>query len=92
MRILQVTLGAAATPLTTSKIYTPYFIVQNNSNAGCRIGDNTVSATRGIYLSPTGAASNAIPTFAVSRCDNRVPLFNYFLYGTAGSVVDVLYE
>lgn len=92
MRLIQVTLGAGATPITNRQVYTPFFIVQNNSNAGCRIGDNTVSATHGIYLSPTGAASNAIPTFSVSRADNRIPLYNYMLFGTAGSVIDVLYE
>lgn len=92
MRILRVTLGAAATRITAAQIYTPYLEVQNNANNLCRIGDNTVTASRGILLSPTGATSSTVPPFVVQRGDNRICLNQYYLFGTAGDQIDVLYE
>lgn len=91
MRILQVTLLAGATPITTSKIYTPSLIIQNNAAAVVRVGDNTVSATRGMVLQPVTAPAMS-NYLKIDRSDNRVPMFNYFLFGTATQVVDVLYE
>lgn len=90
MRLLQVTLGAAATRITSAKIYTGNLAIQNNAAAVCRVGDNTVSATKGIALA---AGSTTTQTaFVVRRSDNRVFLADYYLFGTAGQVIDVLYE
>jgi hypothetical protein len=91
MRIGQVTLLAGATPLTTAKIYTPSLQIQNNAAAVVKVGDNTVSATRGLTLQPVTAPAQA-STFKVERSDNRVAVFNYYVFGTAGQVIDFLYE
>lgn len=91
MRILQITLLAGATPITTAKLYTPSLLIQNNAAAVVRVGDNTVSATRGYSLQPATAPANA-NSLRVERSDNRIPVFNYFLFGTAGQLVDVMYE
>ncbi len=88
MRLIQVTLGAAATQVTIAKIYSPYVVIQDNAGANCRVGDNTVSATKGILLA-TGSPGGSI---TITRADNRVPLFQYFIFGTAGNIIDVLYE
>lgn len=91
MRLIQVTLGTAATRITTGKIYTPSLFIQNNAAAVVRLGDNTVSATRGIALSPSVAGAPG-GSFTNYRPDNRIFLDSYFLFGTAGQVIDVLYE
>lgn len=91
MRILQVTLLAGATPITSAKLYTPSLMIQNNAAAVVRVGDNTVSATRGIALQPATAPAMS-NSLKIERSDNRVPVFNYFLFGTATQVVDVMYE
>lgn len=91
MRIIQVTLGSGATQITKSAIYTPSLFIQNNAAAVVRIGDNTVSATRGIALAPIGTGS-AGGAYTVYRADNRIHLSDYYLFGTAGQLIDVLYE
>lgn len=90
MRLIQVTLGAAATRITTAQIYTPLLAIQNNAAAVVRIGDNTVSATKGIAVA-AGSTTTQNP-FVVTRSDNRISLRDYYLFGTAGQLVDVLYE
>lgn len=92
MRLIRVTLGAAATRITAAQIYTPFLEIQNNANDICRVGDNTVTATRGILLSPTGAAPSTVPSFIVQRSDNRILLNQYYLFGTAGDQIDIIYE
>jgi hypothetical protein len=90
MRLIQVTLGAAATRVTTGQIYSPAVIIQNNAAANVRVGDNTVSATKGLLLlTASGGGGGSITIY---RADNRIPLFEYFLFGTAGNIIDVFYE
>jgi len=83
MRILQVALSGPRTQLTTSQIYSPYVVFQNNTGSAIRIGDNTTTTTKGISIAANGS-------LIVQRADNRIPLFSYFASG-AGSL-DVLYE
>ena len=97
MRLLQVTLLAGATPIVTNPtttgasnpIYASTLIFQDNAAANCRVGDNTVSATRGILItsgSPGGSVGLVIAT------PRGTHLADYFLFGTAGNVIDILYE
>lgn len=85
MRLIQVTMTGSKQQVTTGQIYSPFVTFQNNGSNAMRIGDNTVSATKGINLSASGA-------FTVQRADNRVPLFSYFVIGTSGDKLDILYE
>lgn len=94
MQLLQVTLGAAATPLasaatSTLGLYCSALVIQNNSASVMRIGDSTVSATRGILLAagtPGGSSTFQIPL------ERGTLLEQWFVFGTAATVVDVLLE
>jgi hypothetical protein len=91
MRLLQVTLGAAATPITTDKnLYASFLIIQNNAAAAVRVGDNTVSASKGILLSggtaPGGSATNQFPF------PRGTHLSDWYLFGTSTQIIDILYE
>lgn len=97
MRLLQVTLTTAATPILTkgnqpaNSFPFQVLTIQNNSNAIIRVGDYSVSATKGIQISPTGAGSSDIPWFVLSPgLEYTSDLYEWFIFGTAGSVIDVL--
>jgi hypothetical protein len=94
MRILQVTLGSGATQVVANQdaviggynIYCSVLIFQNNASHNVRVGDNTVTASRGILLNPGG--SNTLTV-----CPPHGTLLSqYYLYGTSGDVIDVMYE
>lgn len=85
----QVTLGAAATAVTSSvqHINAASVTIQNNTTHALRVGSkNYVSATKGISLSPGGGS------FTITRSDNRIPLYQYFLFGTNLDAIDVIVE
>ena len=91
MRILQVTIGSGTnTQVTTNtNIYCTIIVFQDNAGANCRIGDSTVTSTKGIQLatgSPGGSATFQINTPRGSQ------LSQYYIAGTTGNVIDVLYE
>jgi hypothetical protein len=89
MKIIQVTLGAGATPVSAQRIPVQQAIFQNNSANAVRVGDASVSATKGILLasgSPGGSLNMA--GFMVYGTD----LSLYYLFGISGNVVDILYE
>ena len=85
MRIGQCVLGAAATQLTTVNRRFAQLVIQNNSADNVRVGDNTVSSTKGILLNPGGFFDGRL-SIARGR------LGDYYLFGTAGDVIDYLYE
>jgi hypothetical protein len=70
--------------ITNGQIYSPAVTFQNNGTLSMRIGDNTVTSARGILLFATGS-------FTISSSDNRIPLFSFFVVGTAGDTMDILY-
>jgi len=91
MHLLQVTLTAAATPLIP-KAVTPansatfsIFNVQNNAIHNCRIGDTSVSATRGLLLLANGGTFTATPALQFTG-----DLTEFYLFGTAGDVIDIM--
>ena len=91
---LQVTLGAAATQLappssSTAQVQCRQVIAQNNSAASMRLGDSTVSATKGLYLAagPGGGTFNSGPSVSYNSY-----LSDFWVFGTAATVVDVFYN
>jgi hypothetical protein len=87
MQTLQVTLLATATQLSTSRQAVQAIIFQNNATHIVRIGDVNVSATRGIALAPASAGD--VGTFA-PPIDYTTDLTEWWLFGTAGDVIDVM--
>jgi hypothetical protein len=90
--LLQVTIGASRTQVSSHGINFKQAIFQNNStDSTVRIGDNTVVAGaygtgKGILLSPSGSLNaGSLPIQAGI-------LNNYYLAGANGTVIDILYE
>lgn len=90
MRLIQVTLTAAATPITTNTgLYASTLTIQANTAANVRVGDNTVSTSKGILLSLGAPGGSATFTMAFPRGTH---LSDWYLFGTTTQLVDVLYE
>lgn len=87
---LQVTLGAAATQVSTLSIPCRQAIIQNNAAHSCRFGDANVSATRGIYFAagPGGGSTNLGQAAGALEA---VDLSEIWLYGTQNDVIDIWY-
>jgi hypothetical protein len=62
--------------------------VQNNAAAVCRLGDSTVTSSKGIQLLASGVSGSkhTIGPFAGLQGDAS----QYYLYGTAAQLIDVL--
>ena len=90
MRIGQITLTSSATPLIAAgspNVYASALQVQNNSIHNARVGDNTVTASRGVAIGSVGGG------FYTAPCPPKGTLLNqWFVFGTAGDVIDFLYE
>jgi hypothetical protein len=87
-RLIQVTLGAGATQISATPAYCNQMDVQDNAAAVCRLGDSTVSATKGIQLLAAGVdgSKHTIGPFAGQQIDAS----QYYLFGTATQLIDVL--
>jgi hypothetical protein len=86
-RSIQVTLGAGATQISATILPFNQMTVQNNGLIA-RLGDATVSATRGISL-PAANIANSVVTigpFSGQQGDAS----QYWLFGTAAQVIDIL--
>jgi hypothetical protein len=90
MPLLQVTLGAGATQVTALSFSASTVVFQNNAAAVCRVGDSTVSATKGIQLTAAGAAGSTLTISSPDRAN--IQLSKYFLFGTATQAIDILFE
>lgn len=88
MKFLQVTIGAAATQFTTSDIPIRQIIVQNNATHSMRIGDASVSSTKGALLASgsPGGSINLGPFY-----DEPDNLKNFWVSGTQNDLVDIMY-
>ena len=82
MTHIQVTLTGNATPIAATAQTISQLTVQNNATHACRLGGPEVSATSGIAL----AASSAPFTWSVPTV-----IAFWYLYGTSGDVIDVIY-
>jgi hypothetical protein len=69
-------------------IYVQQLMFQNNSASAVRVGDWSVSATRGILLAAgTPGGSTNLGAFI----NYGTYLSDWWLFGTAGTVIDILY-
>lgn len=91
LHIGQVTIPASGQiALTTTRTPAYELYVQNNSTHTIRVGDSTVSATKGLLV----AASNAAPgplMFRPSGGGLLIEVSQVFVFGTAADVVDFSY-
>jgi hypothetical protein len=87
-RSIQVTLGAGATQISTTSAPFNQMTIQDNAAAVCRVGDSTVSATKGISLVAAGAAGSSITIGPFSGVQGDA--IQYWLFGTTAQVIDVL--
>ena len=89
--LVQVTLGTGATQVSPLNINVQSLEIQNNAAHNCRVGDSTVTASKGILL-----AFNATPPGGAFTLDLDFPrgtiLSQWYIAGTAADVIDVLYE
>jgi hypothetical protein len=82
--MIQVTLGSGPTQVTSSLAAVQQIIIQNNAAHACRAARSpNVSATSGIALSPGGGSLN---------WNVLGPLCAWYLFGTAGDVIDVEFQ
>jgi hypothetical protein len=92
MRVIELTMTGSAVQITpnvganqTTPIYVTHMLVQPATTAAT-VGDNTVTATKGIVIA-SGVAQ--LFTFAQPRGSL---LSQYWIIGTNGNKVEVLYE
>jgi len=85
--LIQVTLTAGATQVSAVSQLVNSVTFQNNAGHACRIGDANVTATKGFSLASGSGASITFGPFAV----NNVDLTEFYIFGTAGDVIDVLW-
>jgi len=88
VRLLPTTLLATATRISTESTFCKQILFQNNSAHIVRVGDSTVSATVGIALAPgtPGGSFNSGPPDIY-----HTYLSDWYLFGTVGDVIQVLY-
>jgi hypothetical protein len=91
MRVLKVTIGASgASPITTNpNLYASIICFQNQGAAAMSIGDNEVLVNGGIILA-TGTPGGS-GTFQMNFA-RGTHLVDWWVAGTAGQVMLVLYE
>jgi hypothetical protein len=95
MRLIQLTTSGAAQQISpnlngfnqSNQIYCSLLIIQNNGAGNIRVGDNTVSSSKGILISPSGGSLTA-NLFIV----RGTMLAQWWIYGAASNEVDILYE
>ena len=87
-RSIQVTLGAGATQIVTAPTPFNQMTIQDNAAAVCRVGDSTVSGTKGISLVAAGAAGSSLTIGPFSGIQGDASQF--WVFGTAAQVIDVL--
>jgi hypothetical protein len=90
--LLQVTIPAGGGPQAFAAVHPEVkirqIIIQNNAAHSMRVGDSTVSATKGIYLAagPGGGSINSGPVVVYNS-----RLSDFSVFGTAADVLDVFY-
>jgi hypothetical protein len=90
MRLIQLTLGSGTnTQVTTQNIYASIVVFQNNAANNMRIGDNTTTSSKGITLASGSPGGSATLQIFPPR---GTLLSSYYVAGTAGQVIDILYE
>lgn len=78
-------IGAGVGLPPVGNIYVQQLIVQNNGGNDMRLGDTTVTATRGLVLGSSGSINmGAFINYGTFLSD-------WWVFGTAGDVVDFVY-
>ena len=81
--------GAGVGSPQIGNLYVQQLIIQNNSGASVRIGDVTVSATRGLLLPSATAPPNSANLGAFVNYGTY--LSDWWAFGTSGGVIDFIY-
>ena len=96
MRVIEVTLGSGATQILIPNQQAPManvavslLVVQKNSTNSVTLGDNTVTDTKGIVIAAGTPGTPLILQFSQPRGSL---LSQYWLFGTSGDKVEVMYE
>jgi hypothetical protein len=85
---IQVTIGASATQLSSTVQKCSWFAVQNNAAHTIRIGDSTVTSSRGtVLLAGPGGGSWQPP---LTQPATAFDLSQWYVAGTQNDVVDVM--
>jgi hypothetical protein len=95
VRTLQVTVGAANTPILNAGAHLQcrWFVIQDNAAASIRIGDASISTTRGILLAPSASGAPGGSFFVgPDPSGSARDLGGWFINGTAGNVIDIVYD
>lgn len=87
-RLIQVTLGSGATQISTTTAPFNHMIVRNAAGHICRVGDSTVSATKGIQLAASNAVNSDVYIGPFDGAQGDASQF--WLFGTAADTIDVL--
>lgn len=87
-RSIQVTLGSGATQIATTQTVFNEMFVQNNAAHVCRVGDSTVSSTKGQQLAASGAVNSTLDVGPIVGSQGDASQF--WIAGTSGDVIDVL--
>lgn len=85
--LLQITLTGSAQAFTANNTPCRHVIVQNTATHVMRVGDSTVTTTKGLSL-----ASAGLPVVLAAALDEQVyNLTQFYVIGTAADLLDVLY-
>jgi hypothetical protein len=90
VKTLQITQTGSPVQLATVATFARWIIFQNNAAAAARVGDASVTATRGYAL----AAANASPPMILQPMPNgaHYDLAQYSTIGTSTNLLDVIYD
>ena len=91
LNTLQVTLGAAKTPISATSLVVRQVTFQNNAAAVMRLGDTNVSSTKGHALQPATAPAQANSVTWGELTSYCVDLKDVYVIGTNTQLLDVTY-
>ena len=87
IKLLQVTIGAAATQVSATSVPVRSVTFQNNAAHSCRVGDSTVTSSKGILIAQgTPGGSN----FTGTGNQYNTDLNEWWIAGTQNDVIDIL--
>jgi hypothetical protein len=91
MRLIQVTVGTTAAPLVNPGVAPaaslPFslLVFQNNTTSTVRIGDNSVSSTKGIFL-----AANGLPFVLDPSLQYTSDFYEFWGVASASMLLDIM--
>jgi hypothetical protein len=86
---LQVTIGASTTQVSTTSVPIKQLFIQNNAAHTIRVGDINTTSSRGALIS-SGSPGGSITSGAFG-IQQATDLNQWFINGTNGDVIDVIY-